>query len=250
MIKRDIVLVYDGSLECFFTCLFECFKNKEEPFDIIDAKITQPFLQPVFYIKTDIQKAKKVYDSINSKLGQDGFHFIRNAFFSCVNQKEMRLLHFILRGYKYGPKVFDMIDDENVLSLTKAVKFLINEARLLSGFIRFSDYDGILAAEINPKNQIFFILAPHFIDRMPRQDFLIYDQTHKTLCAYIKGKCSIYEIDEFQIPQNSLKEEKYKDLWKKLYDSLSIKERENLKLRQNNLPKRYWKNMVEMERFL
>ena len=40
-------------------------------------------------------------------------------------------------------------------------------------------------------------------------------------------------------------EKEYSELWKTFHKSISIKERENRKLQQSNLPKYYWKHLVE-----
>ena len=38
------------------------------------------------------------------------------------------------------------------------------------------------------------------------------------------------------------------DLWLRFYDSIAIDERKNEKLRIQNMPKKYWKNLPEMNR--
>lgn len=39
--------------------------------------------------------------------------------------------------------------------------------------------------------------------------------------------------------------EEYSDLWKVFFDSIAVKERENIKLQNNNLPVKYRKYMTE-----
>ena len=43
------------------------------------------------------------------------------------------------------------------------------------------------------------------------------------------------------------KEANYRLLWKRFYDTIAIKERENPKLRQTHMPKRYWNTMTEFQ---
>ena len=43
------------------------------------------------------------------------------------------------------------------------------------------------------------------------------------------------------------REANYRLLWKRFYDSIAIKERENPRLRMNNMPKRYWNTMTEFQ---
>ena len=39
----------------------------------------------------------------------------------------------------------------------------------------------------------------------------------------------------------------FEDLWKTFFKTVAIKERTNLKCQMNHAPKKYWKNMLEME---
>ena len=60
-----------------------------------------------------------------------------------------------------------------------------NENHLLTEFLRFSETPGgILVSRIGPKNDIMTLLAPHFADRLPEENWVIYDET-------IKGQQSI-----------------------------------------------------------
>ena len=42
-------------------------------------------------------------------------------------------------------------------------------------------------------------------------------------------------------------EENFEDLWKTFFDTIGIKERENKRCQTNNMPKKYWQYMIEME---
>ena len=43
------------------------------------------------------------------------------------------------------------------------------------------------------------------------------------------------------------REAEYRLLWKRFYDTIAIKERENPRLRMSNMPKRYWGTMTEFQ---
>ena len=57
------------------------------------------------------------------------------------------------------------------------------ELEKLRGFVRFSDYNGVLGSEIEPKNRVLPLLRRHFCDRYANESFFIYDRTHKELLA-------------------------------------------------------------------
>ena len=58
------------------------------------------------------------------------------------------------------------------------MRHLDGEVHLLKGFVRFSEFDGMLAGEIRPKNRVLPLLRGHFCSRMYNEVFLLYDRTH------------------------------------------------------------------------
>jgi len=244
---ENLIYSYDGSFEGFLTCVFESFLNKEKPCDIISVKNPQTSLFEQIKITADLEKSDRVLKSLKKKFGFEILFFIENAFLSCLNGKEILILDFIHKLYKNGAKILNDLSDNTTLTLNRAVDHLTGEAHLYKGFVRFSEHKNILFAIINPKNSILHILAVHFSQRLPKEQFLIYDETNNLICAYAKGRYTIMPITAAQIPQGHLKEDSYKILWKKFYDAVAIKERTNHKLRQNLMPKRYWKHITEMQ---
>ena len=60
-----------------------------------------------------------------------------------------------------------------------------NENHLLTEFLRFSETPGgILVSRIGPKNDIMTLLAPHFADRLPEENWVIYDENHKRAAVH------------------------------------------------------------------
>ena len=53
-------------------------------------------------------------------------------------------------------------------------------------------------------------------------------------------------MDSIQFPAADAREEDYRRLWKTFYDTVAIQSRHNPRLRQSNLPKRYWHHMTEL----
>jgi len=139
------------------------------------------------------------------------------------------------------------LSDEALLPLLKAVRHLDGEVHLLRGFVRFSDFEGMLAAEIRPKNRVLPLLRPHFCNRFYNEIFLIYDRTHKEALIHRPGQWVILPLDSFKMAAPTAAEAQYRKLWKRFYDTIEIKERHNPKLRQTHMPKRYWETMTEFQ---
>ncbi|MDR3049175.1 MAG: TIGR03915 family putative DNA repair protein [Elusimicrobiota bacterium] len=247
MQNRDIIYSYDGSFEGFLSCVFESFVHKEIPSDIISEKSPQIPLFDSIKIATDIKKAERLSKSLLNKFGFDIFCLVQNSFFSCLPNKESLILDLIHKLYKNGVKIINDLTDNTILTLTKASENLEGEAHLYKGFVRFKEHKGVLLAVIKPKNSVLHILVHHFIQRLPKEKFLIYDETNNLLCAYSDGKYAISETEKLIMPETSDKEKSYQTLWKKFYDTIAIKERTNHKLRQNLMPKRYWSHLTEMK---
>ena len=158
---------YDGSFAGFLTCVFTAYANKEEPACFLGLEEDQAALWPQRTVDTDQQKARRVYRSLDKKLGSQGKRLVTYGFLTCLPQRELCLWDFLKLGYERGPAVVRDLTDPRVAVLGKAVQHLTREAHLLKGFTRFSDQGGALAGEIAPKNRVLPLLRPHFAARYP-----------------------------------------------------------------------------------
>lgn len=245
--KNDIVYIYDGSLQGLYCCVYESVYKKELPFAIFTNANYQPSLIKEKHINTNYVKGKKVEASIPIKISNKALRLIKKVFLSCAKDKELKILNFLLFAYKMGSKSTNMINHPIVSPLIKAKTYFNSETENFSGFTRFSDYEGVLCATIEPNNFVLPYLIKHFICRFPKENFIIYDKTHMAALIYKDGKASIEAVDNIEFPKADEEEKEYRELWKKFYNSVSIKSRENHKCRMTHMPKRYWKNMIEVK---
>ena len=245
--KREIIYCYDGTFEGFLCCVFESFMHKEIPSGIVSQKDVQPSLLEQYNIETNDKNALKVKKSIPAEMGQEALPFLKDALLSCLPDKELFMLDFMRLGYKAGPKVMNMLANETVNTLAKAVRQLRFEAHKYTGFVRFSDHAGLLFSSIKPKNSVLHILAPHFADRYFNEKFVIYDETHKLICAGAGGRYIISAASDITMPETDATEQTYRDLWKIFYDTIAVEGRENPKCMMNFLPKRYRSHMTEFQ---
>ncbi len=242
------VYCYDGSFDGLLCCVFESYERGEVPADVLPEGGDLPLLLPVKTIETDAAKAERVQMSIPKKMGHLALDFVRKAFLTCHPKKELLILQFLRLGYRYGAMVMDRLTDETVHALTTAVRHATHEAHLFQGFVRFSEVNGALVAEIEPKNIVLPLIAPHFCDRYPGERFLIYDRTHGMALMYQNGEASICDIEAFEQPQPGEEERTFRALWRLFYDTIEIKERHNPRCRMSHMPKRYWSCMTESAR--
>ncbi len=243
----SIIYSYDGTYSGLMCCVFESVYKKEEPEDIISVEEEQTSLFTTKFIETDEEKALRVKASIPKKIGNDAKYLVEHAFLSCAQNKEIMILQFLRLGYKHGAKITKMLTLPCVDGLGKAVLHLNNEAHLLKGFIRFSEYDGVLMTTITPKNDVLPVIAEHFCSRFSGETFMIYDKNHKYALVYKDMKPIFTNIEHLEEPQADPTELKYRELWRNFYNTIGIKERYNPKCRRSHMPIRYWENMTEFK---
>ena len=236
---------YDGSFEGFLCCVFDSFYRRELPSAILSEQDDRVLLFPEHRVETDTDHAERVYTSLRRRISSQAADLVSLGFLTCLPERELLLLQFLRMGYRQGASVVHMLADDTVGQLTRAVQHLHNEAHLLLGFVRFSEYDGRLAAIITPKNQVLPLMVSHFCWRYPEECFLIYDSTHAQALLYRPHQTAIIPLAHFALPQPGPEEAHFRQLWQCFYNTVAIKGRENPKCRQGHLPKRYWGNMTE-----
>lgn len=245
--QTDEVYLYDGSLSGFYCCVLESVYSHALPRAVAPEGEDQLCMFHRKSILTDQAKAARVRASIPRKISARALELVEAVFLSCLEEKEMALLRFLLLGYQTGGRVTNMLSHPDVCPVLAAERHMMGERHLLTGFIRFADYGEGLAATITPKNFVLPFLAGHFIARFPKEDFLIFDKTHKAALIYQGGKAEIIPVDEMTLPEVPPEEARYQAMWKTFYNTIAIEARYNPKCRMTHMPKRYWGNMTEFQ---
>ncbi|KHD36747.1 DNA metabolism protein [Clostridium acetobutylicum] len=243
--RSNLIYYYDGSFEGLMCCIFESYEKNEIPVNILVTNNAQMTLFMTKEVETDLAKASRVIKSIPLKMGVDAFDFIKRVFLTCLEDKELNLLLFMRLGYTYGPKVMNMLSNDIVHVLFKAVTHLNKESHLFKGFIRFSAFKDGLVAQIEPKNFVLPLLSSHFCSRYPEEHFLIHDKTHDMALIYKPYKAGIIPVEDMRLPDVTEEEKHFRKLWSLYYRTVEIEGRHNPKCRRTNMPKRYWKYLTE-----
>lgn len=243
----DLIYRYDGSFKGLMCCVFESFYQRETPLRVISHAETQESLFEIREVVTDNTKASRVMRAVVEKISGEAMNLVYSAYLSDLKDKELHILRFLRLGFKYGASVMRMLTDDTVRILNKAVTHLSNEAALLRGFVRFSDFGGGLVATIEPKNNVLPVIKHHFLSRYPDGCFIIYDKTHKLVLLAQQGRSRIIQVDDFVPPQAGNDELRYRTMWKRFYDTIAVEGRENPKCRMTHMPKRYWAHLTEMQ---
>ena len=248
--RSNLVYRYDGSYQGFLCCVAECFTDKALPQGVQLLDEPQGTLFGIKAVDTDNKLAARVERSLSEKISPLARDMVRKGFLTCMEEKELHLIRFILKGYRHGARVTRMSVDPDVHAIDKALLYLKNEAHYHVEFMRFSDCGGFLASMITPNNTVLPLVAPHFCERFNAENLMIFDKSHGMGFIYQSGgrKRQFFRADSLDLPEPSEEETRFRDLWKLFYDTIAVEGRINPKLRRGNMPMRYWQNMTEFQR--
>lgn len=242
----EVIYLYDGTFDGFLSCVFEAYLRKEVPVSIQWEEEAEPSLFDSRTVPTDEARSGRVFRKLK-ELSPYGTNLVCKGFLTCLPDREMHLFRLIAKLLKDGPAFLTNLSDETLYPVAAAVRHLNGEAHLLKGFLRFSDLGGVLAGEIAPKNRVLPLLRAHFCARYREEAFFIYDRTHREALFYAGGRAEICPLDEFHMAPPDSTEASYRTLWKRFYDTIAIRERENPRCRMTRMPKRYWGVMTEFQ---
>ncbi len=240
---QDVVFQYDGTYEGFLCCIFESYVHKEFPIAFTcDEECWS--LYEVRAVQTVPEHARRVKQGLLTK-SPVAARLVQRAFLTCMEDKELHLYAFVRKVFDEGAAFLGNRADSVYFPIAKALRHMEGELEKLRGFVRFSDYNGVLGGEIEPKNRVLPLLRQHFCHRYANESFFLYDKTHRELLLYSHGKSRIFPVDGLQLDLPGDEEVYYRRLWKRFYDTIAIKERHNPRCQNTFLPKRYRGTMTE-----
>lgn len=253
-----IIYTYDGTFEGFLTAIFDCYSRKDFPVDIYSRMGEQKSLFAERYdVATHSKKAERVWKGIQDKLSGRNNQLVFYAFLSEEQGIEMKIYRFLRRLFSAQFNIETDFGDSDVLYLTQASQRVKKEAMRMMQFVRFQHTrDGMYFCGIEPRYDVIPLVVTHFQKRFTDQKWLLYDLKRNYGVLYGKDKVEEVEIShkEFnsmtgQVKENILQEgeEFYQRLWKSYFTHINIKERKNLRLQRQHMPRRFWKYLPEKQ---
>ena len=166
----QVSYLYDGTYAGFLTCVFDSFRHREEPADFTPFSEAAASFYPQRAVETHREKARRVYRSLD-QFGREGKRWAVRGFLTCLEERELWLWRFYQLGFEEKGAVSRDLTHPVVDTVRKAVRHLEEEAHLLTGFVRFSELDGVLAGRSPPKTGCFPFCAPTSAGATPRSSF-------------------------------------------------------------------------------
>lgn len=235
---------YDGSFAGFLTCVWDALENGIEPAAFLlaeDGSTLWEEREPA----VDERRARQLYAALARRVSGRFRHFIAWGFLTCLPERELALFTLIRRGMEEGKRAAQDLSDPVMARVMLAYQRLATEQDHLKGFVRFSELKGMLVGEIEPKNRVLPILAPHFAARFSGERLALYDRTHREIFLSDRGRWSILPAEDFQMGPAGAEERSFRELWRRYYKTISIEGRYNPKCQSTHLPKRYRHVMTE-----
>lgn len=253
--NEKYVLVCEDSIEGIFTGVYEGWRYGDRGAQV-ELRV-EPTAQPEFFshyldVDTDQGKAGKVMRTIWRQFGRASYEHLCYAACSTDEEKGTCIYYAIRKGLSYGrgnPAILEDLKDPYILKLSKLRQIVWHEMHRFLGFVRFQEiHKGILFAVICPDNAILPLIGPHFEDRLPREDWIIYDEARRDALLHPAGK-PFYIMRGAGLDIDRVRGDgdrgEYAALWKVFCKNISVSERENLRVQRQNLPYKYRRYMPE-----
>lgn len=268
----ELAYVYDGSLEGLLSAIFTAYACKEDPSDVVIAKNLQPRLgQEMRDIESDMDVALRVqkgicrtcgpvvFDAVKSASLSDDpaagsivYRFVRYAMakhkpHDCTGcPRKMRCGGLCTRSQKNS--ALNDIVHPSVAPFHELNRAVYNERHRMLQFLRFEHMEGdVWFARCNPAASVVPLIMDWFAGRFNTQAFMIYDENHRIAGVYEGKEWYLVKTDSLMLPEHSAEEEVMQTAWKRFYNTIAVESRYNPELRRQFMPKRFWKNLTEMQ---
>ena len=235
---------YDGTFAGFLTCAWDALEGGTEPSAFLlpgDGATLWEERQ----VTADQGRARWLYAALSRRVSPAFQKLIARGFLTCLAEKELALLTLIRRGLREGDRVRLDLSDPVMARVNLALTKMWTEWDHLKGFVRFSELDGVLVGEIEPKNRVLPLLAPHFAARYSGERLALYDRTHHEIFLSDRGRWKLLPAEDFRMGPAGSGERAYRAMWRRYYDTIAIEGRINPKCQSTHLPKRYRHVMTE-----
>lgn len=234
------------------TCIYTAWSSRLGHANI--RLMTEPFgTRELFcdyrHVEADSAMTASVVRTVIRRISPLAYRMVYRAAMSCDENKLDAIYRFLIVGFVKGASVTDCLQLPEVARLSDLDRRTANEAHYFREFIRFSWHGGSLISRIEPKSNILTLVAPHFADRLPSEQWLIADSNRRL--AIVHPADSDYYLTS--LSGEDLKhlctrqEDDFTLLWKEFFEHTAIRHRKNDRCQRTLLPLWYRKNMTEFQ---
>lgn len=197
-------------------------------------------------VPSNLDKAGKVLRTIRTRLGEEAYEMIAYASACPHARKADAIYRMIVLGLYLpdGREISRMLTQPDVQLVFELRRKAWHIAHRYMGFVRFQELEnGVLFSKIDAEADVLALIAPHFADRLPLENWMIYDRRRQKAAVHPaqKGWVILEEVEEKVLSEfeNSEKEAYYDGLWKVFHRAVGIASRSNERLQMSFLPKKF-----------
>lgn len=238
----------------------------------LDGEMLQAsFLEEYVHVSYEERKFRAVFEAMEKKLTAQAADWVYRASLSQDEERADKIYRFLVTAFALGPRAADQLQIPAVQELFRLCRFVGNESHLMTEFLRFVQTPaGVLVSRIAPKNDVLPLISSHFADRLPSENWVIWDENRgyasihqagkgwflaeltkkeeRQLSAFAKGRASGRKVPQGGYAERfGLMNENYEELWKSFCASIAISQRKNPRCQRNHLPLRYRPYMTEFQ---
>ena len=247
--------LYDHTFDGLLTCVFEAFNRKEFPEYIIEENRQLPMFTESFRVITDDAKADRVLKALRKKISRSALDMLFISYLSESEGIEIRIFRYIQKALLAEKSIETNFADPDVLELSKIYKKVGREEERIRQFVRFQKTaDGLFFAVMDPAYNVLPLTTRFFKTRYADQQWIVYDVKREYGLYYDLKTVETVHFDQLPVSSKTgrITDEKldeyeiaFQDLWKDYLKAITIRERRNLKLQRQHMPKRFWKYLTE-----
>lgn len=248
------VFYYDRTIRGLLSAVFDAYKLKIFPDRILAFEEIPPlFTSYEVRVETHKEKYLRVEKLLQKQLPENYINMLNAVWLSEEERNDELIFDYLKKSIDSQFSYINNFGDSTVLEIHKLAKKVYKEGHSLKQFVRFQKTkDEVYFAPISPQYNSLPLVVNHFKTRFASQIWIIYDIKRKYGFYYDKEKVAEINLDqETERINNELFHEDdklFQKLWKNYYKALTIKERINLKLQRQHMPKKYWKYLTEKQK--
>ena len=250
-----LYFLYDNTFDGLLTCVFDAFNSREFPENIIGENKQLPLFTESFRVITDEAKADRVLKALKKKLSKPALDMLFICYLSELEVIEMLIFRYIQKALSAEKSIETNFADPDVLELSKIYKKVTREEERIRQFVRFQKTaDGLFFAVMDPAYNVLPLTARFFKTRYADQQWIIYDVRREYGLYYDLNTVETVHFEQLPVAPETGRlatdkldeyERTFQDLWIDYLKAITIRERRNLKLQRQHMPKRFWKYLTE-----
>lgn len=244
----------EDTAESVFTAIYQAYEERRNHRDTYLCLTDDPVLfAEDIRVTADTEKSRKVMNTLNRRFGAENCLQLSMALASEDEGKAQAVYRTVVEGLRGNCRpghLFDNLANDDIHKAFALARGVSTEAGHQKQFLRFQELEnGVLHSRIGPKNDVLVFLMPHFADRLPIENFVIYDEKRNLFGIHPAGRqWYLLRGEEADAPRQlvySQEEGRYQELFRGFCHAIAIEERRNRKLQQGMLPLRFREYMVE-----